>query len=398
MSPRVVRLTERVPRTVPLRRADVDFLLAHHRGRFEVVPTGAAGRYRLTARGVAGMLATPNARLAIRPKLPAANLWRLIDSRHPPPAGWVGSDPVDAERVVDALAGHFAALLGRQVAAGLHRDYAERAEVSTCLRGRLDLAEQARDHSGRRDRLHCRFDDFSADIACNRLPRAIAEALTDHADLDPAVRSVLRSLLPGFDGVAGGPLTRELCAAAAPDGHSAAGYGPLLDLCRLIAAGLAPGIAAGPVAGPTFLLDLEAVWERYVTAAVADGSGRRRQSVLRVQPFLRVGSPEPGRPDLHLRPDVLVEQCGKPAAVVDAKWKRLARTGLPTDDIYQVLAYAAALGAPRAVLVYPGGRNRRWVYPTAGPTLEVWSLRVTGSLRACQACRQWFARALVRPT
>ena len=54
MPPRTIRLTERVPRLVRLRRADVDHLLAHHRGHVEVAPAGSTGRYRLTALGVAG--------------------------------------------------------------------------------------------------------------------------------------------------------------------------------------------------------------------------------------------------------------------------------------------------------------------------------------------------------
>jgi hypothetical protein len=82
--------------------------------------------------------------------------------------------------------------------------------------------------------------------------------------------------------------------------------------------------------------------------------------------------------------------------VVDAKWKRLSPTGLPSDDVYQVLAYAAALGVPRAVLVYPGGRTRRWEYPTAGPRLEVWSLRVTGAPEKCDRARRRFARSAGR--
>src|SRR3954469_25275700 len=111
MPPRVIRLIERVPRVVRLRRADVDYLLAHHRGHVELTPTGSAGRYRLTALGVAGIIATPHVRLAIRPKLPAVNLWQLLDPLHAPPAEVAVNAPVDAGRLLDLLAGRFAALL-----------------------------------------------------------------------------------------------------------------------------------------------------------------------------------------------------------------------------------------------------------------------------------------------
>jgi 5-methylcytosine-specific restriction enzyme subunit McrC len=398
MPPRLIRLTERVPRVVRLRRADADFLLARHRGHVEVVPTGRPGRYRLTALGFAGVIAAPSCRLALRPKLPAVNLFHLLDPLAPPPAAADHTAPVDGDRLLDLLAGRLAGLLAERVAAGLHRDYAERAEAATYLRGRLDTAAQARDSGQRRDRLHSRYDDFTADTPCNRLPRAVVEHLLARPDLDAGVRSALRGVLAGFAGVSAGPLTPELCAAAAPDPRAAKGYGPVLELCRLLADGLAPGEQAGPTAGPSFLIDLERVWEGYVTAGTVAAFADRPRERVAVQPFVEACPPRPGRPGLHLRPDVLIERAGTPRLVLDAKWKRLGRTALPTDDVYQVLAYAAALGVPRAVLVYPGGRNRRWVYPLAmpGPELEVWTLRAVGPRAACERSRQRLGRALHR--
>jgi 5-methylcytosine-specific restriction endonuclease McrBC regulatory subunit McrC len=84
--------------------------------------------------------------------------------------------------------------------------------------------------------------------------------------------------------------------------------------------------------------------------------------------------------------------------VVDAKWKRLPQGALITSDVYQVLAYCAALGVGRAALVYPGRRNRKWEYAFAhAPVrLEVHTLRVVGSRRACQAAARRLARALQR--
>src|SRR5205823_2708992 len=103
-------------------------------------------------------------------------------------------------------------------------------------------------------------------------------------------------------------------------------YGPLLDFSRLLAANLGLGLDAGPAAGPSFLLDLEAVWERYVTGTVVAAFEGRPDGAARVQPYLATGARSAGQPDLHLRPDVLVESAGRPRLVVDAKWKRLSGT------------------------------------------------------------------------
>src|SRR5205823_8910711 len=143
-------------------------------------------------------------------------------------------------------------------------------------------------------------------------------------------------------------LTADLCTVEAP-AQATDGYVSLLDLSRLLADGLQSGEAAGASAGPAFLLDLERVFERYVTAGiepvVADCTP---------QPLLLVSPPRPGQPDLRVRPDVLVGGLDRPRLVLDVKWKRLSRAALSGDDVYQVLAHAAVIGTRRAVLVYPG--------------------------------------------
>src|SRR5207253_1929135 len=137
-------------------------------------------------------------------------------------------------------------------------------------------------------------------------------------------------------------------------------YRPLLDLCRLLADGLAPGERAGAVAGPAFLLDLERVFERFVTRGLTEAFADEPGAVA-VQPPHRLRG-DGAAPALALRPDVTLDRGGRPVLVVDAKWKRLPRAGPLPADVYQALAYGAALGARRAVLVYPGRRERRWTY------------------------------------
>ena len=69
-----------------------------------------------------------------------------------------------------------------------------------------------------------------------------------------------------------------------------------------------------------------------------------------------------------------------------------------SDDLHQVLAYAAALGAPRAVLVYPGRRSavRAYRLARADVTVDVRSLRVAGAPAACDAAMGRLARSLGR--
>ncbi|MFO0807863.1 MAG: hypothetical protein U0746_04500 [Gemmataceae bacterium] len=360
---RILALTERAPRVVRLRRGDAEFLLAHHRGRIEVVPTPDRGRYRLTALGVAGVLPCPHVRLAIRPKLPPGDLLRLLDPLAPDDL----STPVETDSLLDVLARRFAVRLRELVANGLHRGYVEKRAAGPTLIGRLDVAEQV--GTFRRDVLHSRYDELTTDIDINRHLHAIVQTVLAQSDISDATRGEFEALRPHFCNI-----------AAARSSHfvKPPGYGPVLAVASLLDRGLAPGPGSGFEPGPAFLLDLQRAFELAVTMRLEAAFAERPTFRVCAQPWLNVvasGSP------MHVRPDIVIERRGQMVAVVDAKWKRPIATGAIGDDVYQVLGYTAALGLRRAALVYPGRRIRRVSYElTGGIALDVWSTRPGGSL------------------
>jgi 5-methylcytosine-specific restriction enzyme subunit McrC len=393
--PRTIFLRERVPRECRLLRSDADLLLADHRPHVEVVPTHHRGRYRLTPTGHVGTIVLPTRRLVIRPKIPLANLFHLLDPASPPPATDDRAEIIPGSEALDFLAGRLAVLLGERAAAGLHHSYAERSERGPFLQGRLDVAAQVREGGARRDALHCRFEEFTADVPCNRLPKAIAELVLRSPLAGERARSLVRQSLGGFDGVQAAPLGPDAFAQAEPD-RLAEAYRPLLDLCRLLADGLAPGGREGATACPAFLLDMERVFEGYVTRGIVEAFAGRGRYRVDLQPRHVANRPVAGQPDIRLRPDVLLVCDDKPQVVVDAKWKDLAGAPLVTDDLYQVLAYCTALGVGRGVLVYPGRRDRAWDYELAGAPirLTVRTLRVVGDRERCARSLRRVGRAL----
>jgi 5-methylcytosine-specific restriction enzyme subunit McrC len=386
------RLTERVAADCPLSPDDVDFLLSAHRAHLRLVPTRQRDVYRLTPTGHVGTIAAPGCRLLIRPKIPLRSLFDLLDPTGPAPAAEDRTTAAPGTELTDFLAAHLARLLSERAARGLHRAYVERSVHGPFVQGRLDVPAQLRDAHGRKDRVHCRREDFTADVPCNQVPRATAELLLRWPLLGEGARTLLRCSLAPFAEISPVPLGPESFASAAAD-RLAEAYRPLLDLCRLLAESLRPGEAAGASACPAFLLDMERVFENYLTAHCVTAWGA---AAVSVQQLFRPQRPVAGQPDLSLRPDLLLHRDGRPALVVDAKWKRLSQGALITSDVYQVLAYCTALGVGRAALVYPGRRNRRWEYrfEHSPVRLEVHTLRVLGSRAACRAAARRLARTL----
>jgi 5-methylcytosine-specific restriction enzyme subunit McrC len=389
-SDRTFFLTERRAGVVRLGPADVAFLLAHHPGRFELLPTMRRHRYSLTARGVVGVVVAPTCRIVVRPKIPLQNLFLLLDPTTDPPAVADQSMPQAGGEVLDFFARHLARRLADRSAAGLHRDYREEMEQGPALHGRLDLASQLRENPARRDVLHSRFDDLTSDVLCNQLPRAATETLLRSGLLSEPTRRELTGALAGFDGVSAIEPTADAFARASAE-PLPTGYRPLLDLCRLLVEALALGERAGATPGPAFLLDMERIFEGYVTRGVQAAFAGCEADAVAVQPRYPIGDAVVLRPDLVLRRD------GQAVVVVDAKWKRLPERSLIPEDLYQIVTYATALAARRAVLVYSGGRERAETYDLPGSLrVEVRTLCVSGSVDRCRRSLRRLGRELHR--
>jgi len=390
-----LHLTERIATIARLAPGDVQYLLSQHPTHLHLAPTGRRHQYRLLTRGVVGVIAAPTCRLVIAPKIPLRNLFFLLD-----PTELLSTEPDRQEAtpclgVLDFLAGQFAHRLRERVNAGLHRAYVEKAKQGSRLQGRLDLPAQLRQGAGRKNELHSRYEDLTADLACNRIPRAVAERLLRFPLQDQTAAS-LRQSLRGFAGIQPQPLDLEQVRRLATTPEREA-YRPLLELCRLLAEGLAPGERSGQVAAPTFLLEMERLFERYLTRGVVEAFAGSRWTVG-VQQDRVINRLVPGQPELTIRPDLTIQEGEHPVLVVDAKWKH-PRGGVPaTVDLYQMLAYGTALGVGRAVLIYPGRRDRSWTYALrqAVVQVEVRTLRVMDTVPRCRRSLARLGRALRR--
>jgi 5-methylcytosine-specific restriction enzyme subunit McrC len=244
---------------------------------------------------------------------------------------------------------------------GLVRAYVERTAVLPHLRGRLDLAAQLRQPIPRPDAIPCEIDELTDDIAINQLPRAIAEWLVNHPQIDNLARSELSDAIRGFDRVSSRPIAEILKSIeqwpAVPDG-----YETLHRLCVLL--------VPPSVDGASFLINLERAFEDYV-----ERGARRMSSGIHVLSQPTFSASHHGDSVLTFRPDLLICRNGDPLAIIDAKWKRL--DGLPEPaDVHQVIAYAAVARAPWAVLAYPGRRLSIRTYEFAGMPRSVVVIRL----------------------
>lgn len=247
---------------------------------------------------------------------------------------------------------------------GWPRGYVERRENLSMVRGRLDVGELWR--SGLTTHLvPCVIDEFTEDIAINRLIRWAAEALAKAvAGNRLSYRlSTAAAAMVEIEPVAPGLIEAEFLRL--PPSFSA--LEPALDVSRVLLRQhyLAHGMKDTDVLG--FLWNSSEIFELCVIRLLTISSQKSRDCHVqrRLGPLaIPISEDAVAPPVLRTEPDASIRRGGRAIATVDAKYKVWRANRPRPEDTYQVLAGARVDGAPLAALVYPSdspfAHRRTW--------------------------------------
>lgn len=323
--------------------------------RLQVRHTGHAGHYDVRAGNVVGVLVVPGLRIVIRPKIPIARLFYLLgySSRMPllGPVAPFGED----QDLLESLAPHFTRLLGQALSRGLVREYAEHAAALHAVRGRIDLLELMARQLGVWPPVPCEFTDHTADTLPNQLMLAatvLLRRLTSSAD----VAAALGAQEARLNEVSHIRFPAARVPSAALDRRHAH-CEPAIRMAEIILRHMSIDAHAGSVRSASFLVDMNALYEDFVVAAIgnalsSDGAHRWTKHPKGI--YLDETR------EIRLVPDAMLKDPNRhPSVVVDAKYKVI--DGPLNEDIYQMLAYCTRLRVRHAVLVYastPEGEHR----------------------------------------
>ena len=151
-------------------------------------------------------------------------------------------------------------------------------------------------------------------------------------------------------------------------------YADVVALSRLILRHGAFESGRGNVRASGFLMNMNVVFQEFVTVALREALGVSGDVFL--EKVVR-SLDEEGQ--VHLRPDLTWWDGRECVFVGDAKYKRIDGS-VPNADLYQLLAYATALDLPGGLLVYAEGEDATYHVRHSGKRLEVAALDLSGTL------------------
>ncbi|MFE0852001.1 McrC family protein [Streptomyces mutabilis] len=315
------------------------------------------GRWSLRAGSKVGAvnITVPGARepftVRVAPKVPIARLFFLLGYSLDANGAWRDNEVDVAEHrdLVPALAHALERQTDRALRQGLLQGYRTTEEGSLVVRGRIREAEQIRRRFGAMLPVEVTYDEFTTDIAENRILRTAVERMLW---LPGVPRDVRRRLLHQRARLADvTPVVRGQRMPRWQPTRLNTRYHNVLRLAQVMLDGASAEHAPGGLQIDGFLFDMNRLFEDFVSVALREAlrdSGR----TARLQDSHHLDEASA----IRMRPDfVLYGPDGVPCAVADAKYKAESRGGYSDADLYQMLAYCTALGLEEGHLVYAKG-------------------------------------------
>ena len=328
------------------------------------------GRKALRARGVVGVIATPDCQLEILPKIEGAGescvdnaklrdrlihmlatVWNVrIDAGALTRLGW------QRDTILELLIRLFCGKLADAVRLGMPRQYIDLEDDLPALRGRLDVTRQFSTLALSPQKLACRFDALSPDIALNQVMRAAIGKLTRLAQAPDNQRALreLRFAYADISEVSPDTLRWDLIVLDRTNTR----WRELLSLARLFLGDRHQQTSAGTIDGHALLFEMNVLFEEYVARLLAralagtdlrvSAQGGHRDCLFEgdkgAVPYTSRPNHPAGQPDRpHHRHEVEAHHTTD----------RRSKQGVSQADVYQLMAYGQVYDCPDAVLLYP---------------------------------------------
>ena len=343
----------------------------------EVVP-GEESMYRITPGSTVGAVEIGDLSVLIQPKVGIAKLLALacyamgmFELQHERQFDF----KEDPELLPDTLALALAAAARRAFSRGLLHGYLTEEEALQTVRGRIRFDDQLRRRFGLPIPIEVTYDEFTDDIVENRLVKAAVVRLGEMRLRSSNARRDLGWIMAMLENVS----HSDFAPKGVPEvsfNRLNEHYRVVVGLSRLILQHSAFESRRGDVRATGFLMDMNNVFQEFVTVALREE--------LRLSPH-SFGEKEIVSLDkagkVHLRPDLTWRESGNCLFVGDAKYK-VADGGARNADLYQLLAYATALNLPGGMLIYAEGESERMTYEVRHicKQLEIATLDLSGSL------------------
>ena len=286
--------------------------------------------------------------VVIRPKIPVDRVIFLV-AYAMDPKGWrsLVSDLLPDQDILESIVPALVHHVRQGIKRGLLQGYRREEDSLRTVKGRIRFQDQLTRRYGVALPLELTYDEFTEDIEENRLLKGALYRLSRFPMRFPESRRQVASLRPVFNNVelTNYPRGSPSIKYTRLNEH----YRPAVELARLIVDNSSLELLHGKVAGTSFLLDMNRIFERFLFVSLQEALGLTGRQWKKCKLTLDEADV------IKLEPDLSWWDSGRCCFVGDAKYKETGILGFEHADIYQMLAYCTATKLPAGLLVYAAG-------------------------------------------
>ena len=347
-------------------------------------------QWQLTPRGWVGHLPVREQyRLLIAPKVTLSNIFRMLEYAYR--LDFLASGDLIGAQSLQDLFERLAKILSRRVLdrsrKGLYREYVARSGRLPFVRGKVVVESMV--GSSCEPMLDCRYHENTADIEENQILAWTLYCIACSGFCREDAGRLVRRAFRATQGIAQLKVCPPQLCGGRHYNRLNEDYQPLHALCRFFLDHGGPSHEKGSHAMLPFLIDMARLYEVFVAEWLRQHLPE--WILLQDQAVLRLGDEH----HVEFRIDLLLidRRTGSCLGLLDTKYKTPASPS--AGDLEQVIAYAKAVGAREALLVYPQELPKP-VEVTVGGDIHVWTTTFALSGDLDQEGNQFLARLLNR--
>ncbi|MFD6509079.1 MULTISPECIES: McrC family protein [unclassified Bacillus (in: firmicutes)] len=279
----------------------------------------------------------------------------------------------------------FALMLEKELMKGLYMQYVQLEENLSVVKGNILFHKQLQNQATRVNRVHCQYEEFSAETQLNYILKSAIEKLMSNVKQLGTLKKLKRCSVY-FDELAFSTIT-SMDFNTVYFNRLNRRFEPIFILARMILENMFSLSSFGKEKSFSILFRMDELFEKYIanlldTCIEHKVMGQHKKYKLMINEFN-------DREVYPLKPDIVVLQNDSEKLIIDTKWKFINgsrnRHGVKREDLFQMYAYLTRYEkVSTVILLYP---HQSAIAKPSSEVLESWYLEESTGIQQKQKIR-----------
>ncbi|GLV64861.1 hypothetical protein Bmyc01_35310 [Bacillus mycoides] len=279
----------------------------------------------------------------------------------------------------------FALKLEKELMKGLYMQYVQLEENLPVVKGNILFQKQIQNQAARINRVHCQYEEFSAENQLNYILKSAIEKLMSNIKQLDTLRKLKRCSVY-FDELVFSRITK-MDFSTVYFNRVNRRFEPSFILARMILENMFSLSRSGKEKSFSILFRMDELFEKYIanlldTCIEHKMMGQHKKYKLMINEFN-------DREVYPLKPDIVVLQNDSEKLIIDTKWKFINgsrnRHGVKREDLFQMYAYLTRYEeVSTVILLYP---HQSAIAKPSSEVLESWYLEESTGIQQKQKIR-----------